>query len=581
MAAQLQSQHRTNERVERRFREVARISAGAIWELDASSGNGWWVDADGSLVNTGADGEDAGLDEFLDRIVPEDRPALHRAIIDTAESADSWRLAHRMQRPDGSLARVETQAMRLRDEETGQLLVIGGTRDVTEQRELEEQLRQAQRLESIGQLTGGVSHDFNNLLTVILGNTEMLQESLRDRPEELEMLAMVRSAADRGADLNRRLLAFARRQPLDPKVIDINELLRGLEPMLRRTLGEQLELTLRTAPDLWRSMLDPSQLESAILNLAINARDAIGDHGSLEIDTANVTLDPTYTEHFVDLLPGDYVRIDISDDGPGIPRELLDHVFEPFFTTKRDGAGLRGSGLSMVFGFVKQSGGHVRIYSEAGDGHDRSSCTCHGCRRGRTARKDESMTSHLRRRARHGDASCWWRTTTLVREPTAAGSLTSDSATEVTAVAEGRRTAVSLLDRRSRSSTCCSPTMVMPRRRHDRPRGGGGRAGEAVPDLTGALYLGLHRECHRPSRPARRRHPLPAEALHPPPAGHPGPRGTGPGDFRRAARNDRLRAAGPQDGIRYRPVRARSVAECPPPRRTRPARCRPVPRPHR
>ncbi|MGB9631954.1 MAG: PAS domain S-box protein [Chloroflexaceae bacterium] len=240
-------------------------------------------------------------------------------------------------------------------------------RDVTEQLALEEQLRQAQRLEAVGQLTGGVAHDFNNLLTVMLGNAELLSEALAGNPDLKPLAEMISAAAQRGSALTHHLLAFARRQVLDPRVVDINSLIRGMDGLIRRTLGEHIEIRLFSASDLWRAQVDPVQLESALLNLCINARDAMPKGGTLTIETANVLLDQHYVERSTEVTPGDYVLIAVSDTGTGIAPEHLPRVWEPFFTTKEKGKG-SGLGLSMVYGFVKQSRGHVTIYSEPGRG---------------------------------------------------------------------------------------------------------------------------------------------------------------------------------------------------------------------
>lgn len=232
---------------------------------------------------------------------------------------------------------------------------------------VEDQLRQAQRLEAVGQLTGGIAHDFNNLLTIILGNAELLVESL-DSDGDLRLLAqMTQNAAERGAELTSRLLAFSRRQALAPRATDIGVLLVGMDALLRRSLGEQVELSVIQAEALWPAMVDAPQLESALLNLSINARDAMPNGGSLTIETRNTHLDAAYAAENVEVRPGPYVMIAVSDTGKGMPPDVLARAFEPFFTTKPVGQG-SGLGLSMVFGFAKQSQGHVKIYSEPGQG---------------------------------------------------------------------------------------------------------------------------------------------------------------------------------------------------------------------
>jgi signal transduction histidine kinase len=213
-------------------------------------------------------------------------------------------------------------------------------------------------------LTGGVAHDFNNILTVITGTIGVLAEAVADRPELASIAKLIDEAAERGAQLTKHLLAFARKQPLRPYETDVNALLLEAAKLLRPALGEQIEIVPKLAEDAWPALVDPNQLSTAILNLALNARDAMPKGGKLVIETDNVTLDDVYVSMNNEVAAGDYVVIAVSDTGSGIPAALLDKVFDPFFTTKEVGKGT-GLGLSMVFGFVKQSGGHINIYSEA------------------------------------------------------------------------------------------------------------------------------------------------------------------------------------------------------------------------
>jgi signal transduction histidine kinase len=231
----------------------------------------------------------------------------------------------------------------------------------------ETQVRQAQKMEAIGQLTGGVAHDFNNILTVITGTIEILAEAIKDHPHLIQITNMMGAAAARGADLTRHLLAFARRQPLQPRSVDVNALVIDAARLLRPTLGEQVEIESMLAHDCAPALIDPSQLSTAILNLALNARDAMPNGGKLTLETRNVVLDENYAGMNTEVSPGNYIMIAVSDTGAGIPGSLLDKVFEPFFTTKDTGKG-SGLGLSMVYGFVKQSDGHIKIYSEEGHG---------------------------------------------------------------------------------------------------------------------------------------------------------------------------------------------------------------------
>jgi signal transduction histidine kinase len=236
-----------------------------------------------------------------------------------------------------------------------------------ERKRTAEMLQQAQKLDAVGQLTGGLAHDFNNLLGIIIGNLDLLKEELSADSQARELAELALEASLRGAELTRQLLAFARRQPLQPKIIGLNDLVGTTTDLLRRTLGEAIEIRLHLADDLCPAVADPAQVESALVNLAVNARDAMPTGGVLLIETANGHLDEQYAAENVEVTPGDFVMVAVTDTGAGMPPELVDRVFEPFFTTKEAGKGT-GLGLSMVYGFARQSGGHVKIYSEVGHG---------------------------------------------------------------------------------------------------------------------------------------------------------------------------------------------------------------------
>ncbi|HKZ09738.1 MAG TPA: PAS domain S-box protein [Rhodanobacteraceae bacterium] len=301
-----------------------------------------------------------------DIIVYDDPVAFETADAEVFEKGE-WSGRFQQAGADGKPITVDGHWTLLRDEGGHPVGVLKIHTDVTERVELERRLAQSQKLEAIGQLTGGIAHDFNNLLTVIVGNADTLGEELPDRTDVLPLVDMIRTAGERGAELTRHLLAFARRQALEPRTVRPDELVDGMRNLLRRTLGENIELAVDHAADVARVSVDPAQFESALLNLCINARDAMRGGGKLMIETDNVILDENYTERRADVVPGDYVRISISDTGTGMSAEDVARAFEPFFTTKARGQGT-GLGLSMVYGFVKQSGGHVAIYSELGHG---------------------------------------------------------------------------------------------------------------------------------------------------------------------------------------------------------------------
>ena len=298
--------------------------------------------------------------------------ALAQAAREGRYEVEGWRV-----RKDGTRFCGHVVIHPLRDPKSGALLgFVKLTRDMTEQRAAAEALQQAQdalaqsqKMETVGQLTGGIAHDFNNLLTPIVGGATLLER--RSGPgldaETRRMLGAIREAALRAAQLTQRLLAFSRRQALAPRPTDCNRLVSGMSELLRRSLGEQVAIETVLAGGLWPCLVDPNQLENVLLNLAVNARDAMPEGGCLTIETANAHLDEAYAAARSEVTPGQYVMIAVSDSGAGMPPEVLARAFEPFFTTKTEGRGT-GLGLSQVYGFVKQSRGHVAIYSEPGQG---------------------------------------------------------------------------------------------------------------------------------------------------------------------------------------------------------------------
>ncbi len=277
-------------------------------------------------------------------------------------------------RKDGSVFHAAVTITAMYDESGRHVGFAKVTRDISEQKKMQElleratqQLHQAQKMEAVGQLTGGIAHDFNNLLTVIIGNLDLLAERVARDETGLKLAQNALSAGLRGAELTRKLLAFSRIQALEKKAVDVNDLVRSMMDMLRRALGEKIEIAVSTAADLWLVETDVTQFESALVNLAVNARDAMPEGGRLTIETANRHFDERYAAENPGVAPGDYVMLAVTDTGTGIPPEHLDRVIEPFFTTKEVGKG-SGLGLSMIYGFAKQSGGHLKIYSEVGHG---------------------------------------------------------------------------------------------------------------------------------------------------------------------------------------------------------------------
>jgi PAS domain S-box-containing protein len=298
--------------------------------------------------------------EQADRLVARDRDVLvSRQALVTPEEAITTRIR--------GVRLLRTTEVAVPDQTGAMRYLVGFSEDISERREIEQQLRHALKMEAVGQLTGGVAHDFNNLLGIIIGNLDLVLDAVKGDRALKEIAQAALDGALRGAEVTQRLLAFSRRQPLQPMRINLNDRLLQVVPMLRRTLGDPINIQLHTAPELWSVQVDSSQTDTAILNLAVNSRDAMPQGGVLRIETANVHLDSAYASRHLELHAGDYVRLTVEDTGVGIPPPVLERVFEPFFTTKGTGKGT-GLGLSMVYGFVKQSGGHIKIDSEVGHG---------------------------------------------------------------------------------------------------------------------------------------------------------------------------------------------------------------------
>jgi two-component system cell cycle sensor histidine kinase/response regulator CckA len=304
---------------------------------------------------------------FLDCVCPEDRDLVSRALDQTLSTGDPSEVEYRILRPDGSQRVIRMHAEAVRDE-TGAVATLTGTvQDITDFRRLEELLLQSQKLEGVGRLAGGVAHDFNNLLTVINGYSDLLLGQIEELDPLHGPLVEIRKAGQRAADLTQQLLAFSRRQVLQLRPVDLNAVIADLEKMLRRVIGEDIDLATSLHPAAGAVLADPGQIHQVVMNLVLNARDAMPGGGHLTIETAPVDLDERYARQHPGVTPGPYVMLAVSDTGVGMDAETQAHLFEPFFTTKPRGVGT-GLGLSTVYGIVKQSNGSVWVYSEVGKG---------------------------------------------------------------------------------------------------------------------------------------------------------------------------------------------------------------------
>ena len=362
---------------ERRYRRlIEAVVDYAIFQLDPAGNVTTWNPGAQSIK--GYDPDEIIGQHFSRFYTPEDiqlgvpKLALAEAAKKGRFEAEGWRM-----RKDGSRFWASVVIDRITDE-AGELVGFAKvTRDVTERKQaqdelqrVQQQLAASQKLEAVGQLSGGIAHDFNNLLMIVLGNLETAERNSRGLANSMNLqraLANAKRGAQRAAALTSRLLAFSRRQALDPQPINVNNFLNGLQEFLQRTLGERIEVQTVGSAGLWSIEADANHLESAIINLGINARDAMPDGGKLTVEAANVSADEDYCRVNPELSPGQYVIVCVTDTGTGMTADVLDHAFEPFFTTKESGQGT-GLGLSQVYGFVKQSGGHVKIYSEVGQG---------------------------------------------------------------------------------------------------------------------------------------------------------------------------------------------------------------------
>ena len=364
MLDEIQSRDQALQESEEKYRRLFEANPNPMWVYDPETLAFLAVNEAAVRLYGYTQGEFLGM-TIKDIRAPEEIPALLEKLREPPSAASRSDGPWRHRRKDGTGIEVEISSS---------ALVLGGTAarlvmasDVSDKRKLEAQLVQAQKMEAIGRLAGGVAHDFNNLLGVITGYSELLERNLQAEGAGHQRLEQIQKAAQRAAALTRQLLAFSRKEVVQPRVLDLNEIVADVEKMLQRLIGEDVHLVTKLGTDLGKVKADRGQIDQILMNLAINARDAMPDGGNLWIETANATLDAAYLKTHADVQPGPFLMLAVSDTGHGIDAETLSKVFEPFFTTKGEGKGT-GLGLATVFGIAKQSGGHVSVYSEPGRG---------------------------------------------------------------------------------------------------------------------------------------------------------------------------------------------------------------------
>jgi len=338
-----------------------------VWELDLATRRLTWSATLASVFGLKPEDAPDTTEAFLDLIHPNDRFVLEASLVQAERDSTGYEVEFRALLPDGSTRWVAGRARMVRDADNQPVRLLGVGTDISERKSLEAQFRQAQKMEAVGQLAGGVAHDFNNLLTVVLGFSNFVLETLGPHDPRCADMEEVVKAAQRATVLTKQLLAFSRKQILQPTAVNVSTLVTGMRPMLGRLIGEHVELVSNLAADLSPVRADPGQLEQVLMNLVVNARDAMPTGGRLTIETANVDVDGSTDDPQLAVRPGSYVLLSVRDTGTGMNEETRQRLFEPFFTTKEQGKGT-GLGLATVYGIVKQSGGHVSVSSEPGSG---------------------------------------------------------------------------------------------------------------------------------------------------------------------------------------------------------------------
>ncbi len=354
---------------EERYRYAARLSNDAIYDWDVASNRFEWNDGLQELFGYSKEEIGTTIEWIVSLLHPEDTERVMASFyaVFNKGGGSQWKTEYRLRRKDGKYANAEGRAYIIRGADETPKRVIGAISDHTQQKSLEGQLRQSQKMEAIGRLAGGIAHDFNNILTVIRMSSEFVLTDMPKSDAKYEDAQEIIKASDRASKLTRQLLAFSRHQVLNPTVVNLNEIVGGMDGMIRRVLPENIELITDFAPDLRSVKADTGQMEQVLLNLVINAADAMPEGGKLSVRTSNTAIDATFSSKHLDVPPGQYVCLTVTDTGIGMDEETVARIFEPFFTTKGVGKGT-GLGLSTVHGIVTQSGGRVWVYSEPGLG---------------------------------------------------------------------------------------------------------------------------------------------------------------------------------------------------------------------
>ncbi len=348
---------------EQRLSDAQRMAHIGNWELDLRTNKLEWSDGIYRIFEIDPQAFEASYEAFLDAIHPDDRERVNAAYAESLRNKIPYSIEHRVRTADGTIKHVLERCATFYDAEGEPVRSVGTVQDISERVSAEEALRRSQKMDAIGQLSGGIAHDFNNQLGVIIGYLDFLKDYTADDDKSRRWVDIATNATLRCMDLTRQLLTFSRRQARQKTVVDLNAILREQETMITRSVTPEVGVQYFLADNLWQTEIDPGEFQDAILNLVINARDAMPNGGELLIETTNKHLDAGYVAFNPGLEPGDYVQLMLSDTGTGMDRNALEHVFEPFFTTKPEGKGT-GLGMAMVYGFVKRYGGNIKVYSE-------------------------------------------------------------------------------------------------------------------------------------------------------------------------------------------------------------------------